>query len=63
MENERLAVVEAQLKWMAPIVERTEMKLDRLIEKDSFHRGKMYGICIIISALVGIGVDICRAFF
>ena len=51
-DKERIAVVEAQLKWMAPIVERTENKVDLLIEKSSFRWGMVIGVSGLVSILV-----------
>lgn len=63
MDNERLAVVEAQLKFLSPIVERTEMKLDRLLESHTLFKGKVIGMCIVISIFISAVIEIARANF
>lgn len=57
------AVTKAQIEWLGPQVERMNIKLDLILEKHNFLSGKVFGMCIVVSTVVGVIIEIARANF
>lgn len=60
-ESERLARVETNVEWLVATMAKMEPKMDRIMESHTFFKGKMVGICVVVSAVVGIGIELARA--
>jgi hypothetical protein len=56
-DKERLAVVEAQVRWQTPIIERIEAKVDKLMTSHLLLAGKLLGAAAVVSLLVTLGVE------
>lgn len=59
-DKEKLAVVEAQLRWLSPIVERIEVKVDNLSESHWKLYGKMLGAAGVVGCLSALLVELIR---
>lgn len=63
MDLERLIKLEESSRFIANKVDRMDLKLDSLLESHVFFKGKIAGMCIVISFLVGLLIEVAKAFY
>lgn len=57
-DKERIARIEAQFKFITPIIERMDKRIERLVEREAFTRGKLVGLMILVSFTASIIVKL-----
>lgn len=62
-DKERIATLEAQLKFLTPMIERTDKNVVQLLENQALARGKFIGFSIALSFVASIlGHKIAKLF-